>query len=88
MPLRTADLAIVHPLEGTHRVKGMAVWAHGAFASQSDCQLCAHILVGGKVNNKIENIADAIVTVVQDIACVETICVFIESARGRTGAYA
>jgi hypothetical protein len=40
------------------------------------------------VNKKIENIADAIVAAVQEIARVENIGVFNEPARARTGAYA
>ncbi|WP_258879049.1 hypothetical protein [Paraburkholderia sp. BL6669N2] len=39
------------------------------------------------MNKKIESFAGAIVTAVQEIARVENICVFIELALARRGAY-
>ncbi len=48
-----------------------------------------HIVAGGKVNKKIENTSDAIAiaTAERGFAPVENICVFIERAHARTGAY-
>ena len=47
-----------------------------------------HIVAGGKVNKKIENTSDAIAIAERGFAPVENICVFIERAHARTGAYA